>query len=371
MSWKIYDCPNIIYADVDISYDNRLDRYRLSFDGKHYLNTRYKNKKKYLVFGPNNNQDIRSFLNYNSKQVQNNSKLFISPSCKTPRDMFRNSGYKIVRDKNNADIIVVPNIEHSEIVFNANIVSYISYNNTLVLFNARNLDDVDKYVVAKIKTDKYFIDDINNIIKYYLFSRDERDKIAQSCINEYLNLIDSRCVFSIPYIEEYKEIFLNKYTNYATVSNVPFTPSRDIDLDTLIIWYNQLKAQKRDLAFASMACSNFKEYWFTIIMLLKLTDNSYNIPDKYDMFVKNRTLSDDFVVLAKDWNLYQDFIMYMIKWHTKDNVTSLSIASQFLGCDYEFRLVSHLFLKAGLVVKPMYIKEDTQLSVLKSLLRQN
>jgi len=94
----------------DIRFARCIIDYRGDVNTKHsygYAMGLYRGKDAYVDLG---NYEFMEYLNkYISKQVKpNGQKLFVSGDSKMPRALLRGSDYKIVLNKDNADIIVLP-----------------------------------------------------------------------------------------------------------------------------------------------------------------------------------------------------------------------------------------------------------------------
>lgn len=161
--------------------------------------------------------------------------LYICPECSISRDSIRNSGYKIVRDKEKASLVVIPvpefacklsydmaiihedaNEKQDVYLFNIDVKDFISWNNSAIDLLQENLR---KFLGFK--------DDAT--LKFsYLFSNDKLNQCNMFSTNrcaEYVNLVDQVSTSLRSETNEY--CFENKLT---------LTPSIEINPELFKVW---------------------------------------------------------------------------------------------------------------------------------------
>ena len=236
-------------------------------------------------------------------------KIFVASECKTVRDTFRNSGYKIVLDPAKADAVIVPDVK-AEMFHNlkCNIVARDTNKDELYLVS------VDK---AGYLAPKLTLDEMDRAKKYLETAMClEVDDATESVVK----------VWFIPKCKELEEVMVgNKRTiPYVQESLVPITPSTTISPETLLFWENMTDM---NLLTRTMCTSDWAQYPITILAFMCV------MQEKGKMFYGYMT--NDFRRLLNNigWQSYYGFSNYLDR-----NITPKDYAM----------LQSYMFMKLGI-----------------------
>lgn len=251
---------------------------------------------------------MRSCNRYESRYdaTKRFGKLFIASGCKTPRDLFRNSNYKIVRDPASADAVVIPIIPSRYFyTFRADIV--VLENDHLHLLSLeRSYCTLTDEKTKEVITD-YFV---NN------FSANPEDVIV-FCEH-------SHPVRFIPNEKEYEEILQGKnpMTVYVEETKIFINYPNKICVETLDIW-EKFGKNNKELAQKAIVSSNWSEYPITLafffymnpeISIYSCTESFRTILNAVDydrsLYLENY-LKGKFVS-TKDWNMLQDYVLHKL-----------------------------------------------------------
>lgn len=238
-------------------------------------------------------------------------KLYICSECRTPRDIIRNTGYKIVRDKDSADAIVVPDPGILKpAVYYANVVVFNKTTGSLYVFTCSRdwqpLNDKE-FLIQDGDFDKIkalFHSDVDQNEYDFFF-----DDIQQRFPVEFL-----------PVIEEYKELLTgtrNYKMKYMSEGELHLICPTDINPETMCVWS---KSADYDMLANTIAVSNWREYPITILMFVacfKKDIRYYGGPKfrllldsiGYDSYKNVDGMLSGRLIEPKDWNMFQDFMM--------------------------------------------------------------
>lgn len=276
-----------------------------------------------------------------------NQKLFVSSSSKIPRDLIRNSGYKIVMDKYKADYVVVPKTDK---------ISCSQYS-----FNiAFKLTDGDAYFVRVHRND--------GVTTYY---DSERDIIIDTIKNEVKNVgkeiedifydsdLASFKVYFMPKCEEYREIYLDpKKYDYVLDDTVELQGATDISIETLEIWR---RMDSEQVFQKSVLNSNWKQYPCTLAVFLtsEKDDFCYKPTGQwawllsqihYSAFEHDITCAE-MVTSPEDWNMLQKWIMHRLD--VSDNGGYVRF-EDFDKCPYDYKKL----LSSRMYVRPVFVQDE-------------
>ncbi len=296
---------------------------------------------------------FREGRNVSSADAAIGEKLYISPDCKTSRDLFRNSGYKLVRDKDKADRIVVPAFRDEYPRYTYEFILFDPGTGQLTLFSVFRNEGVRKAL------DHYSEDDVQRTKEYLKFCYGDNCEFIVDSFQE------NDC-YIIPHYKDHiamlNETGLSQ--KYIRETRVWLNCSTTISPETLRIW----KASKDEEVVARAICtSNWQDYPITLCAFLydksSITGHGGNnfrlvlqqIGYKpgyglYDM-IRDREVSPD------DWNMLQRYMMMLMGLPEEGGVLRKGMLSKL---PYKYK---DLFLRQMTVVKPLYIKQPVALSV--------
>lgn len=230
------------------------------------------------------------------------TRIFIAPESKISRDVLRNGGYSITYKREAAQYIIVPAVG----------------NYTTFSCNALYRKDDDSCVLIDIQIPKqkgrttFDSDEVQAILNYL--------QGTMAYASEHLYYAEDFSRFGVSFVpkcEDYEDILLERYTEreYIDETNVIYNTSTDICPETLLVWS---KLDDDRLLEKAIVASNWEEYPVTLGLFLRDTINlsTYSFGWQGRVVLeaidyasiwydneKNRT------VTAKDWNMYQSFLM--------------------------------------------------------------
>lgn len=302
---------------------------------------------KMACFNPTSDYSFPSEL-YEETDIQAvppGAKLFVSSTCKTQRDIFRNSGYTIKLKPDDADVIVVPDIVPE---------SY--YNRTCNLVgmdaNEENLFLITIEKPGYYSGNEITVDDIENVKRFLVNLRNYKFDDSE--------LID-KDVWFIPKCEELKEVILNQkrfsLVPYIQESLVPINASTKFSPETLMYWRSIAK-QDQELLARTICTSDWRDYPNTLLAFLKTNgDTAWNLVGNADFknilrvigYINWYNLEDnlnehDFK--PKDYEMLQSYLYYLfgidqekggvVDWRTIDSNNAWALM-KFLQRRYVFK----------------------------------
>lgn len=309
-------------------------------------------------------------------RAQSIDNIYMSSKCLTPRDLVRKS-YKIVRDKEKADAVYVPNRLSdccSETV--AGIVvetDPINGKKILYLIDFVSYPDATKATFVPVTT-SYIL---NNIAKEDATNTADLSVVWLPDLSNVkrANEITFKDIYFIPDVPEYEEMLTatsDLPVPYVSEYDLDYEPVSHITPESLYIWR---RIKDKSLLERTVAGSNWKEYPITIAVLLAI---------RYPMYSRNysdmqgpikpvvRTLwVDDLVervegtvranieVSEKDMNMLQDWIFKELGLEGKTN--GLIDIEQYK----QLPDVMRQFVRRKLAVSKIPIKQSAVLETLK------
>lgn len=303
---------------------------------------KFDNKAAFISFSRCSEYDSIRFYVKGSEKMQNQS-LYVCPECSIPRDLLRNSGYKIVRSKDAADTIVIPDFKDDKATLYFDVAAV--HDNKLYLFTITRIDH--KWSNNELPPQITY-DVVDEFLKARQFT------VLGNCIGKRMV-----CDF-IPYMEIYNDAIADRYfmLKCVTESKIERKPTTVICPDTLTIWYNM---KDKAMFEQSVLGSDWNDYPTTLCLLLHMKDNFYRAgSEKFRhvmrqiCFVDSTTVECCFknhVIQPKDWNMMQDFITSFLgidksgSYLPLSNACSLDKVTQFMP-----------LLHSAIAVKPKYIE---------------
>lgn len=245
----------------------------------------------YYPFGTNTISQLYEMTSNNS--IMPGCKLFIAPECKTGRDTFRNSGYKITRDKDKADVIVVPDVKAS---------MFFNYHCNMVAKD----EDTDKLYIIELHKSGYD----NPIIDKEDIER--ASEYVESAIG--LKVDDSQMtdfyVWFIPKCDEIKNVLTENMLNvpYVQESRIPVSASTSFTAETLIFWEN---IDDPNLLMRTICTSDWMDYPVTLLAFLTITQNKLDNRNWFNY------ANGDFRRILQNigYSAYSDF-RYQVRYHS-------------------------------------------------------
>ena len=228
-------------------------------------------------------------------------KLYIVPGCKVPRDLYRNSGYSIVREQEKADWIVVPTLRDENTFYYYNIICYDISTDSLYLYTIDKQEEAEDGVLFE-KIKEYLLKWNPDLVFY-------QDNI----------IYNDAVVQLIPKQEVYKDILLETYPNrqYCSELSVSLDYPNVINPETLMLWERRDDA---DLLTKTIVASDWKDYPATLCVFLA-TEQPFLYMYGNDQFkfvlqqigykkhCSARRMIEGRVIEPKDWNMLQSYIM--------------------------------------------------------------
>ncbi len=252
-----------------------------------------------------------AYYDVNASGAQN-IKLFISSSSKLPRDLVRNTGYKIVRDIDKADYVVIPSVDHEESASYTENIGFLLDNDELCFITINRTDNMDRFDD----------DDIQSILDTIKM----RANAAGLEVKEFY-YSPSLAPFNIQFIkkcEEYELIF-NAVAAGESVkklfvldSRVGLVGSNNVSIETLEVWKHM---NERSILEKSVINSDWQKYPCTVAVFLAQEKRSYCIGsigqwrwllNQIDYFEFENSNTIRKTVTPDDWNMLQKWIMHSL-----------------------------------------------------------
>ena len=333
--------------EYDDLYEQTATYYKdgtLDWEGQWCL--RYKDTLNKMAFVYESIRNAKGIVDSCWHLPQNNV-VFISPGCKVRRDIYRQSGYKIVRDPAKADSIIVPSLSSSIYSMSKHVVAFNGSRLLLVHINFKDssiTDDDKKKAVEACK-----------------------DKLAE---RKYTTILfdpwgKKISIDFVPKDEYIKNILQDKnysVTNYLSENRVKFNSITKISPETLVLWSGM-----RDCGMVMQAIcgSDWRDYPFTLNVFLhtffqygdkKINDNArYVLHEiKYDSEEYTRLGQSVASVTVKDWNMCQRFVMMYLAGKTEGTAYVTDTQEFSNGRDSLLQYVKH-----RIIIAPITLPESS------------
>lgn len=255
------------------------------------------------------NYNAVEYLNwklFNRRVFARSSKLFIDSDCVQNRDLFRNSGYSIVRDPARADFFVLPDLPQKYLVYNGHAVLHDTFEDKLYILDVDHYQDIPRANIA-IELDS-LKNSFEHPVEVLYYNPEKKAKVT-----------------FIPKLQGYVDYLYKKYPNlfYTQESQVDIEPSVNISIETLDIWRN---CKYPAMLAKAISQSNYKEYPFTTYAFLATyqrhifdnlsSDLKYVMRSigagRFDYSPKLDVVLSNYVIKPKDWNMFQDYIFHVM-----------------------------------------------------------
>lgn len=234
------------------------------------------------------------------KNLVPNDKLYISSGSKIPRDLIRQTGYRIVRDMNQADYVVIPEPEET------------SPFESKMFWKSATGDFYIVYIMDRAGGSFYITSDRVQAVELAL-----RSKFGEG--QSFWATKGLNCYF-IRDIPEYIDLLnSSKIARYAFDTKLRLQPSTTISPENLDILRRMPDTTN---ALKILMTSNFQKYPLTICMFLY---NELGVPYgykygdqvnwmmksvQYDLFKDQQDFRTP--ITPEDFNMLQDWIFYRI-----------------------------------------------------------
>ena len=295
----------------------------------------------------------------NYPTMSKTERIFVSGDCKTNRDLFRNTGYKITRDKQNAEAIIFPALPQYYDMFqvNADVAAYDPASESLYLFVMTNAygqtnPKVSFDDTAKLAVTEFFTEQGMEVV-FVCYTR--RAYFMRPC-EEWREILEERKVrdsygYTIDYISE---------------TRLPLDLPIDINLETLQIWENE---RDSDMLAKAICQSNWQEYPATLCLFLKKHPNFYSSSNTnfqlitYQINYANGSFGSLWsgkTIQPKDWNLLQAWCLHKLNAPEEGGIVNKDL----------FRNTSNdvkTLVRRATIVKPLYITTPQTLNQLLTL----
>ena len=270
------------------------------------------------------------------KSPRSGASMFITPKCKTPRELLRKS-YKIVLDRSKADYVVVPDIVKNivgdtgrmflQLDFDKDskhhmhlLIADVAYqfNNATLIVKNRTTEAVFDAIKAHFK--KLF-SNVQNFSCQKLWSIDF-EKYSDK--NVYQPDSSVNVIYYVQDVPEFEDILLgnNPLTTYVYETSVMYDAPTKITPEALWIWNKMDKDDK--VLQRTIASSNWREYPYTMAMFiidkfgsyynvsslegpLQAMWNQLNVRKVYEQIAWNRVSANN-IISSKDFNMMQDWM---------------------------------------------------------------
>ena len=284
-------------------------------------------------------------------------KLYISSGCKLPRDLVRNTGYKIVHDKDKADFVVIPRISNNQNEPYKYELGFVTDDRDkgLYLMNISRTDNLNEFDDSEIEP---ICDSIRDRLK------NDGIEVKEFFYNP--RLVPFTVQF-LPKCEEYEEIFFDVSVctrptrNYVLDSRVEIVGSNGISIETLEIWSHM---NDRQLLEKSILNSDWQKYPCTLAVFLNAEKRGSCcgasgqwrwLLNQIDYFAYETGLGNGIYgrrnVTPEDWNMLQKWIMYRLGMTEKGGFLNTKSEDNRIPVQYIRLIMSRL------CVAPMMISQ--------------
>lgn len=291
--------------------------------------------------------------------INHGEKIWVSPKCRIPRDLIRNSGYKCVRDKEDANYIIVPDGSGDYLCYTGNVLGYDVNTNTLYIYTIERSDNSSRKLTEEESAEEY--EKIKKRLQYY-----DSDILTYSP-NKTIT------VELLPKCEEWKELLTNKYPQKRFMSELilPINYPVEINVETLMIWKH---SSDYNLLSKAIIASNWKEYPATMLYFLLSEHRSicnYGGPQMklildqihFDRYNYPEEALEKTTIQPKDWNLLQDYIMAKLGLpETGGYVTEKQLKDMYQYDD---------IMRTRVAIKPLKISEPMNFTNLKEIIAKS
>ena len=314
---------------------------------------------KMACYFPYTQGDLISSIYHATKttNIAPGSSLYFAGECKTNRDVFRNSGYSIVRDPDKADVTVVPDIRASYYhSLKCNIVAKDEANDELYLVT------IDKLGYGNNTFD---VEDIEAVRDYLKDVKKLTPDKSQST-----NLT----VWFIPKCDELADVMNDKYPSrvYCQENKIPIKAPTKISPETLIFWEN---IDDMNLLARTMCTSDWRDYPVTTLVFLCIKsskpETNLNVAMTNDFRNLTRTINwvswyglesnlCDVNISPKDYAMLQSYIFAKMKLDENGGIVPAKIFNsipQALRNLLQFRVA----------IKPMTIPSKMSIEAIEQL----
>lgn len=192
--------------------------------------------------------------------------LYFAKEVKTNRDVYRNSGYSIVRDPDKADVIVVPDIRSDFYTcLHCNLVAKDEKTNELYLITISK---------SGYKSETFDSDDVDAVKDYITHVKGLTPDESQS---------KSLDVWFIPKCEHLCDVMNSVYPSriYCQENKVPIKAPTNISPETLIFWENMTDM---NLLVRTICTSDWRDYPITTTVFLTMKQE---VGDSFSDYMNN------------------------------------------------------------------------------------
>lgn len=271
--------------------------------------------------------------------------LFISRHCRLNRELFRSSGYKIVRDPDNADVIVVPDMNQ------------LCKKQRTYVFDVMATRDGDCFLFS-------IYEGSLNVGKYGQYDRDlVKHGLAADNYEVVSDLARTKCECQIvPNYDEYRAMLESPDDGrlYRSELSVPLKTSTVITPEVLHIWSCSTDLK---LLSSSILLSDWQRYPLTLASVLSDNKALYSITSFRNLAPGFRAVLEaieyrsyahglcDYSrreIQPQDWNMLQRYALYRL---------GLPEAGGFIDTNNDGTCNAVTKLRMKFVVKPLFISE--------------
>ena len=294
-------------------------------------------------------QDVKDEINDRCiDNIRHGASIYIDPKCTMRRDLFRQSGYKIVLDKTKAEAIVLPSVSS---------LQQDSHSFNVWAVNADN----ELYLMT-------FKDDIKDAYR----RSDIHDKLIEEGYKDVHFAIESDYdsdAYFIPKWQGYYDLLTEAFPDaqYIQEYDVPIQYPVSVDLEALKLWAN---IEDDNIRRQVLLASDIVKYPCTACMLLHniwsgFDDSSNAIRGLfkeigyYSCHSLTTDIFDKEEIQPDDWNLMQEFMM--------DRMGAPKDGGYIPEDRFYYTMTS--FVLSRIAVKPMRIESPIYGDSLKEILR--
>jgi len=300
---KIYKFDKVYSGRIMVQWDGRITKERQE------LRTRYtKHGWAAFIVDPNSWRSVNEVLGYKclSRHVHVSptayQKLYFSPHCRMRRDLFRNAGYIITMNPDNADLIVVPYIRPME-QMRGHIIIWEPDTKELTFYT------MDRDDIPQGEPERHMLFD--QIVEHFS-GKNVEFVFGNLTINDHAG-------YFMPKYDAYEQILTDDSgaRRYVEETTFRLNPPLEISVDTLHLWS---KIYDDDVLADAICNSDWIDYPATLLVFLYIEHPRINVNNSTFSLVLNKigfdrsyTISgmlNGRIIQPKDWNMLQDYFMH-------------------------------------------------------------
>ena len=280
-----------------------------------------------------------------------NSKLYISPKSKVPRDLLRNSGYSITYSMDKAEYLVLPAPKTDE---KKRVVSAIVLNNSTGYVYLCDVENI--FTTYNVPAD----DILNIVAKHESLSVDDLEIFTLG------DTLPKIVVWYTNDVPEFEKILRGEKlpAEYLFDNQIPIMPSNNLSVETLDLW-KRLIQKDWNLFEKAAINSDAKEYPLTFATFLLVEGMSnYYWSQQFKWFLTSMKINDyglydEENISVKDMDMLSDWICHILSIDGKYGFVD---EKSYVNLHWRYKK----FVKSKIAASPVRIANPMKLKNIKN-----